>query len=94
VEIITGFAGTEIPFNAPVLCTKFQLDPSMRLRFIVSFLSVRKDEKMKNLNETLGARISKTAGAICVKFGMYTCLPGGHLCSKFGLIQAGDLGTT
>jgi len=37
--------GTEIPFNVPVLCTKFQLDPSMRLRFIAIFLSVRKDEE-------------------------------------------------
>jgi len=28
-------------------------------------------KKRRNLNETLGTRISKTAGAICVKFGMY-----------------------
>jgi len=37
--------GTEIPFNAPVLFTKFQLDPNMRLRFIAIFLSVQKDEE-------------------------------------------------
>jgi len=36
--------GMEIPFNAPILCTKFQLDSSMRSRFIVILLSVWKDE--------------------------------------------------
>ena len=62
--------GTEIPFNAPILCTKFQLDPSVRSHFIAIFLSVQKDEKKTNLNETLGTRILNTAGAICVNFGM------------------------
>jgi len=65
---------TEIPFDAPVLCTKFQLDLSMRSRLIAIFLSVQKDQeykkKKRNLSEILGTRISKTAGAIYVKFGM------------------------
>jgi len=45
----------------------------MHLHFIAIFLSVQKDKeetKRRNLNETLGGRIAKTAGAICVKFGM------------------------
>jgi len=35
----------EIPFNVPVLGTKFHLDPSMCSHFIAIFLSVRKDEE-------------------------------------------------
>ena len=31
----------------PVLCTKFQLDPSMLSRFIVIFLSVQKDKEQE-----------------------------------------------
>jgi len=34
-----------------VLCTKFQLDPSMHSSFIVTFLSVGKDEEERNLND-------------------------------------------
>ena len=41
-------------------CTKFQLDPSMRLQ-------CERQSVRRNLNETLGARISKTDEAICVK---------------------------
>jgi len=37
--------GTEICFNAPVLCTTFHLDSSMHSSFIVIFLSVWKDEE-------------------------------------------------
>ena len=70
-----------------------QLDPSMHSRFVAIFLSVWKDknkkkQKQRNLNETLSTCILKMAGAICIKFGMHTCLPGRHLCSKCGCIQA------
>ena len=65
--------GTKILFNAPIQCTKLQLDPSMHLCFIAIFLRVQKDEeweeKWRNLNKTLGACIAKTAIAICIKFG-------------------------
>jgi len=37
--------GTEILFNPPVWCTKFQLDPSMGSCIIAIFLSVQKDEE-------------------------------------------------
>ena len=40
-----------------------------------------KKKTRRNLNKTLGSRILKIAGAICIKFGMYTHLPGGYLCS-------------
>ena len=63
----------EIHCNEPDVCIKFQLDPSMLPHFIAIFLSVRKDKqdkKRRNLNETLGARILKTAEAISVIFGM------------------------
>jgi len=42
---ICSKVGTEIHFNAPVLCTKFQIDPSMHSRFMAIFISVRKDEE-------------------------------------------------
>ena len=37
--------GTEIWFNVPILCTKFQLEPNMRSRFIAIFWSVQKDKE-------------------------------------------------
>ena len=45
--------------------------------------SVRKEEKQRK-NLTLAARISEISGAILFKVGMWTPLPGRHLCSKFG----------
>ena len=61
---------------------------------IAIFASVRKDEEEKKneekKNETLAARISEMAGAISFKFGMYTPLAGGQLCSKFGSNQISD----
>ena len=58
----------------------------MCLRFIAIFASVRKDEEEKNKvkTETLAARFSEMAIAISFKFGMWTPLASGQLCSKFG----------
>ena len=80
-RICTTF-DTVIHLWTPFLCAKFQGDQSTRLRFIAIFASVRKDEE-KN-PETLAACISEMAGAISFKFGMWTPLVGGQLCSKCG----------
>ena len=50
----------------------------------------KKKKKTKKKSETLAARISEMAGAISFKFGMYTPLAGGQLCSKFGSNQISD----
>ena len=71
----------------PFLCAKFQSDRIGCLRFIAIFASVRKHKekiKEKKKIKTLAARISEMAGAISFKFGMWTPLAGGQLCSKFG----------
>ena len=44
----------------------------------------RRRKKYQEKIETLAARISEMAGAISFKFGMYTPLAGGQLCSIFG----------
>ena len=50
----------------------------------------KKKKTKKKKNETLAARISEMAGAISFKFGMWTPLAGGQLCSKFGSNQISD----
>ena len=57
-----------------------------------NFCKCAKKRRRKNeeKNETLAARISEMAGAISFKFGMYTPLAGGQLCSKFGSNQISD----
>ena len=46
----------------------------------------KNEEKIENL----AACISEMAGAISFKFGKYTPLAGGQLCSKFGSNQIRD----
>ena len=58
-------------------CTKFQLDQSI---------------KTKKKTEHLATRISEMAESIFFKFCMYTHLPGGHFCSKFGYNRIRDHG--
>jgi len=41
-------------------------------------------KKQRALSETLGTRISETAGAISFKFAVWGHIPGRHLCSKSG----------
>ena len=66
-QFFTGFPPnlvyTEIRFNEPLKCAKFQLDRSMCLYFMADFAKCAKRRKSKVKPETL-ARISEMAGAI------------------------------
>ena len=88
--------GTEIRFNEPFKCTKFQLDWSTNSRFMADFAKCakRRRKKMKKKPLTLAARISEMAGAIVFKFGMWTPRPGRHFCSNFGFNQIRNHGAT
>ena len=67
---------TEIRFNEPFKCTKFQPDWSTNSRFMADFAKCAKRRSRRRKNEektqTLAARISEMAGAMFFKFGMWT----------------------
>ena len=65
----------------PFLCAKFQGDRSTRSRYITILCKCAKTRR-KNI-ETLAGRISEMAEMLSFKFGMWTPLAGGQLCSKF-----------
>ena len=56
--------------------------------------NTKKEKKRRNQNEILATHISKMAGVISLKFGMWGSLPGGHLCSETGFNQMRDHGAT
>ena len=63
--------------------------------FIAIFQSVRKDKeegekKPRNKKELLGTHILEMAKVIFFKFGVWSGLPGGNLCSKTGSNQMKD----
>ena len=64
--------GTEIRFNEPFKCTKFQPDWSTNSRFMADFVKCakrsRRRKKLRKKTLTLAARISEMAGAIFFKF--------------------------
>ena len=74
--------GTEIRLNEPFKCAKFQPDLSSHSCFMVDFAKCAKRRRKKT--QTLAARISEMAVAIFFKIGIWTPLPGRHLCSNFG----------
>ena len=62
--------GTEIHYNEPFKCAKFQPDWSMHSCFMADFAKCVKRSSRRKKNQTLAARISEMAGAIFFKFGM------------------------
>ena len=57
--------------------------------------SVQKEEKKRRKKtQTLAAPISKMAGVIFFKFGMWTPLPSWHFCSNFGFNRIRNHGAT
>ena len=83
---------TEICFNEPFKCTKFQPDWSTNSRFMADFAKCAKRRRKKTL--TLASRISEMAGAIFFKFGMWTPRPSRHFCSNFRFNRIRNHGAT
>ena len=72
-----------------------------RIRVLWRILQiVRKEEveveekKQRKKTQTLVTRISKMAGAIFFKFGMWTPQPSRHVCSNFGFNRIRNHGAT
>ena len=80
--------GTEIHFNEPFKCAKFQHDWNMWLYVMANFAKCVKRSRRKNEKKpkTLATCISEMAKAIFFKFVMWTPLPGKHFSSKSGFI--------
>ena len=74
VHRISTKLGTEIRYNKPFNCAKFQLDWSTHSCFIADFAKCAKErsrrKKQRKKTLTLVARISEMAGAIFFNFGM------------------------
>ena len=68
------------------MCIKFQLGQSMHLHFMAKNTKCVKKRRNKGRNyfKIVPVHISRLAGAICFKFGMYIFLVLGHLSNKFG----------
>ena len=89
--------GTEIRFNEPFRCTKFQPDWSTNSRFMADFAKCAKRsrrKKRRKKTQTLAARISEMAGVIFFKLEMWTPLPSRHFCSNFGFNRIRNHGDT
>ena len=89
--------GTEIRLNEPFKCANVQPDWSTHSCFMADFEKCakrRRKKKTKKKPQTLAACISKMAGAIFFKFGMWTPLPSRHVCSNFGFNRIRNHGAT